>query len=45
MEPEITELPSAWGYSWANLSGGYKYGDKNTGEGQQQIDRAYKFRA
>jgi hypothetical protein len=23
--PEVPELPSAWGYSWATLSGGYKY--------------------
>jgi hypothetical protein len=25
--PEVPELPSAWGYSWATLSGGYKYGE------------------
>jgi hypothetical protein len=26
--PEVPELPSAWGYTWATLSsGGYKYGE------------------
>jgi hypothetical protein len=25
--PEVPELLSAWGYSWATLSGGYKYGE------------------
>jgi hypothetical protein len=36
--PEVSELPSAWGYSWATLSPGVINTERyNAGEGQQQI--------
>jgi hypothetical protein len=36
--PEVPELPSAWGYSWATLSPGVINTERqNAGEGQQQI--------
>jgi hypothetical protein len=36
--PEVPELPSAWGYSWAILSPGVINTERsNAGEGQQQI--------
>jgi hypothetical protein len=36
--PEVPELPSAWGYSWPNLSPGVINTDRsNAGEGQQKI--------
>jgi hypothetical protein len=36
--PEVPELPSAWGYSWATLSPGFINTERwNAGEDQQKI--------